>query len=294
MFDRFTDRARKVMGLARQEAQRFNHQYIGTEHVLLGLSMEGNGVAANCLRRLNTGPDSILKAVTDLVHEGPAMVTMGQLPFTPRTKRALELSAGIANDLKHNYIGTEHLLLGLVYEDEGNAAKALKSLGLTSQVLSQEILECLGADHVALNTVTPDNVDYDVLVQDEAPYQEFTRSTAVYPGVNEQGFESAAYCTLGLTGEAGEVAEKLKKRFRLGGAGAFKPGSVVLYTKTGQQETYAEFVESVKKELGDVLWYVAGLSSEFGLSLSDVVKGNLEKLTSRKKRGVLKGSGDNR
>ena len=146
MFDRFTDRARKVMGLARQEAQRFNHQYIGTEHILLGLIQEGSGVAANVLRNLDVDPDKIRQEVEKIVQDGPTMVTMGQLPFTPRAKKVLELASEEATNLRHNYIGTEHLLLGLIRENEGVAAQVLMNLGLKLEEVREEVLELLGAD----------------------------------------------------------------------------------------------------------------------------------------------------
>src|SRR5881227_4089918 len=114
MYERFTDRARKVMQLANQEAQRFNHEYIGTEHILLGLVKEGSGVAANVLKNLDIDLKKIRLEVEKLVKAGPSMVTMGQLPFTPRAKKVLELSVEEASNLGHNYIGTEHLLLGLI------------------------------------------------------------------------------------------------------------------------------------------------------------------------------------
>ena len=146
MFDRFTDRARKVMGLARQEAQRFNHQYIGTEHILLGLIQEGSGVAANVLRNLDVDPERIRQEVEKIVQDGPTMVTMGQLPFTPRAKKVLELASEEASNLRHNYIGTEHLLLGLIRENEGVAAQVLMNLGLKLEDVREEVLELLGAD----------------------------------------------------------------------------------------------------------------------------------------------------
>ena len=114
MFDRFTDRAKKVMNLARQEAQRFNHEYLGTEHVLLGLVQEGSGVAANVLKNMGIDLNKIRMEVEKIVKTGPSMVTMGQLPFTPRAKKVLELSMEEAGTIGHNYIGTEHLLLGLI------------------------------------------------------------------------------------------------------------------------------------------------------------------------------------
>src|SRR5688572_32067015 len=146
MFDRFTDRARKVMGLARQEAQRFNHEYIGTEHILLGLIQEGSGVAANVLRSLDIDLDKIRREVEKIVQSGPSMVTMGQLPFTPRAKKVLELAVEEASNLGHNYIGTEHLLLGLIRENEGVAAQVLLNLGLKLEDVREEVLEFLGAD----------------------------------------------------------------------------------------------------------------------------------------------------
>ncbi|MCZ6597058.1 MAG: NDP-hexose 4-ketoreductase, partial [Planctomycetota bacterium] len=146
MFDRFTDRAKKVMNLARQEAQRFNHEYLGTEHILLGLVQEGSGVAANVLRNLSIDLSKIRTEVEKLVKTGPSMVTMGQLPFTPRAKKVLELSMEEAGNLGHNYIGTEHLLLGLIKENEGIAAKVLTNLGVKLEDVREEVLEFLGAE----------------------------------------------------------------------------------------------------------------------------------------------------
>jgi ATP-dependent Clp protease ATP-binding subunit ClpC len=146
MFDRFTDRAKKVMNLARQEAQRFNHEYLGTEHILLGLVQEGSGVAANVLKNMNIDPNKIRTEVEKVVKTGPSMVTMGQLPFTPRAKKVLELSMEEASNLGHNYIGTEHLLLGLIKENEGIAAQVLMNLGVKLEDVREEVLEFLGAD----------------------------------------------------------------------------------------------------------------------------------------------------
>ncbi|MBM3975714.1 MAG: ATP-dependent Clp protease ATP-binding subunit [Planctomycetes bacterium] len=146
MFDRFTDRAKKVMNLARHEAQRFNHEYLGTEHILLGLVQEGSGVAANVLKNMGIDLERITAEVEKLVKTGPSMVTMGQLPFTPRAKKVLELSVEEAGNLGHNYIGTEHLLLGLIKENEGIAAKVLLNLGVKLEDVREEVLEFLGAD----------------------------------------------------------------------------------------------------------------------------------------------------
>ena len=151
MFDKFTDRARKVMSLARQEAQRFNHEYIGTEHILLGLVQEGSGIAARVLKNLDVDLRKIRTEVEKLIPHGPPTVQMGQLPFTPRAKRVLELAQEEANNLGHDYIGTEHLLLGLLRENEGVAAQVLMNLGLKLEDVREEVLEVLGADVPADN-----------------------------------------------------------------------------------------------------------------------------------------------
>jgi ATP-dependent Clp protease ATP-binding subunit ClpC len=145
MFDRFTDRAKKVMSFARQEAMKFNHEYIGTEHILLGLVQEGSGVAANVLKNMTVDLEKIRHEVEKIVKTGPSMVTMGQLPFTPRAKKVLELSLEEASQLSHNYIGTEHLLLGLIRENEGIAAQVLMNLGVKLDDVRDEVLEFLGA-----------------------------------------------------------------------------------------------------------------------------------------------------
>jgi ATP-dependent Clp protease ATP-binding subunit ClpC len=144
MYERFTDRARKVMQLANQEAQRFNHEYIGTEHILLGLVKEGTGVAANVLKNLDTDLRKIRLEVEKIVQAGPDMVTMGKLPQTPRAKKVIEYSIEEARNLNHNYVGTEHLLLGLLREQEGVAAQVLMNLGLKLEDVREEVLNLLG------------------------------------------------------------------------------------------------------------------------------------------------------
>ncbi|MBX9791810.1 MAG: ATP-dependent Clp protease ATP-binding subunit [Pirellulales bacterium] len=144
MYERFTDRARKVMQLANQEAQRFNHEYIGTEHVLLGLIKEGSGVAANVLKNLDVDLRKIRLEVEKLVQSGPDMVTMGKLPQTPRAKKVIEYSMEEARALGHNYVGTEHILLGLLREQEGVAAQVLMNLGLKLEDVREEVLNLLG------------------------------------------------------------------------------------------------------------------------------------------------------
>ncbi|MFN5320109.1 MAG: ATP-dependent Clp protease ATP-binding subunit [Planctomycetota bacterium] len=144
MYERFTDRARKVMQLANQEAQRFNHEYIGTEHMLLGLVKEGTGVAANVLKNLDVDLRKIRLEVEKLVQSGPEMITMGKLPQTPRAKKVIEYSMEEARNLNHNFVGTEHLLLGLLREHEGVAAQVLMNLGLKLEDVREEVLNLLG------------------------------------------------------------------------------------------------------------------------------------------------------
>jgi len=145
MFERFTDRARKVMALANQEAQRFNHEYIGTEHILLGLVKEGSGVGANVLKNLDVDLRKVRLEVEKLVKSGPETVAMGKLPQTPRAKKVIEYAIEEARNLNHNYVGTEHLLLGLLREQDGVAAQVLMNLNLKLEDVREEVLNLLGA-----------------------------------------------------------------------------------------------------------------------------------------------------
>ncbi|MFZ9879840.1 MAG: ATP-dependent Clp protease ATP-binding subunit [Phycisphaerales bacterium] len=145
MFERLTDRARKVMALANQEAQRLNHEYIGTEHILLGLVKEGSGVGANVLKNLDIDLRKVRLEVEKLVKSGPEMVTMGKLPQTPRAKKVIEYAIEEARNLNHNYVGTEHLLLGLLREHDGVAAQVLMNLRLKLEEVREEVLNLLGA-----------------------------------------------------------------------------------------------------------------------------------------------------
>ncbi len=145
MFNRFTERARKVIVLAKEEARRFNHDYIGTEHLLLGLIREGEGVASAVLQKLGLDLETIRIEVEKLVQPGPQTQVLGDIPFTPRSKKALELSAEEARALGHNYIGTEHLLLGLVKEGEGMAHRVLLNLGLDLGKVRNEVMALLGS-----------------------------------------------------------------------------------------------------------------------------------------------------
>ncbi len=155
MFNRFTERARKVIVYAKEEARRFNHDYIGTEHLLLGLVREGEGVAAAVLQKLGIDLETIRIEVEKMVQPGPQTQVLGDIPFTPRSKKALELSAEEARALGHNYIGTEHLLLGLVKEGEGMAYRVLLNLGLDLAKLRNEVMELLGSGIPGYGTQEP-------------------------------------------------------------------------------------------------------------------------------------------
>src|SRR5947208_3618428 len=141
-FDRFTERARKSLQFAQEEAQGFNHNYIGTEHVLLGLVREGDGVAARVLNNLGIELHKVRSAVEFIIGRGDRMV-MGEIGLTPRAKRVIELAIDEARRLNHHYIGTEHLLLGLVREGEGIAAGVLESLGVSLEKVRAQVIEVL-------------------------------------------------------------------------------------------------------------------------------------------------------
>ena len=143
MYERFTDRARKVMQLADQEAERLHCEYIGSEHILLGLVSEGSGVAAHALENLDVAAGSITLEVERIVRSGRGLMAQGD-PLTYRAKRVLEYSMEEARHLNHNYVGTEHLLMGLVRDRECAAARVLMNLGVQLQEVRAEVLDILG------------------------------------------------------------------------------------------------------------------------------------------------------
>src|SRR5215207_5119197 len=142
MFERFTDRARRVVVLAQEEARHLDHNYIGTEHILLGLIHEGEGVAARALTALDISLEAVRSQVREIIGQGESPPT-GHIPFTPRAKKVLELSLREALALGHNYIGTEHILLGLIREDEGIAAQVLAGHGADLDQARQEVVRLL-------------------------------------------------------------------------------------------------------------------------------------------------------
>ena len=147
MFERFTDRARRVVVLAQEEARMLNHNYIGIEHILLGLIHEGEGLAARVLDSLGIGLGDVRREVEEIIGQGQAAPT-GHIPFTPRAKKVLELSLREALQLGHNYIGTEHILLGLIREGEGVAAQVLQKLGADLNGVRQAVIVFLGEGEV--------------------------------------------------------------------------------------------------------------------------------------------------
>jgi ATP-dependent Clp protease ATP-binding subunit ClpA len=156
MYDKFTDRARKTMQLANQEAQRLCHEYIGTEHILLGLIKEGSGVAANVLKNLDIDLRRVRMEVERIIQAGPDCVIMGKLPNTPRAQKVLEYAVKEAEELRHNYVGTEHLLLGMIREGEGVAAEVFRKLNVKQENVRQGILNLVGGEkpNVGCDTAT--------------------------------------------------------------------------------------------------------------------------------------------
>ncbi|MDA0313082.1 MAG: ATP-dependent Clp protease ATP-binding subunit, partial [Gemmatimonadetes bacterium] len=142
----FTDRVRKVLAMAREEAIRLQHDYVGTEHILLGLIREGEGVAAAVLTNLSVDLEQIHESVEASVRKGKATIALGELPYTSRAKKVLEFAMAEARDFNHSYVGTEHLLLGLLREEKGIAAQVLNSLGVTLEEARGETLKVLGSD----------------------------------------------------------------------------------------------------------------------------------------------------
>jgi ATP-dependent Clp protease ATP-binding subunit ClpC len=142
VFERFTDRARQVVVLAQEEARMINHNYIGTEHLLLGLVHEGEGIAAMALKSLGISLEAVRSQVEEIIGQGGAAPT-GHIPFTPRAKKVLELSLREALQLGHNYIGTEHILLGIIREKEGVAAQVLRNFGASLDSVRQQVIGLL-------------------------------------------------------------------------------------------------------------------------------------------------------
>jgi four helix bundle protein len=272
MFERFTDRARKVMALANQEAQRLNHEYIGTEHVLLGLVKEGSGVGATVLKNLDVDIKRLRQEVEKLVKSGPGMVIMGKLPQTPHAKRVIEYAIEEARALDHNYVGTEHLLLGLLRQEEGIAAQVLANLGLKVEDVRHEVLVILGCDqqsdadhvHIAIGKAARPDADHqDTLAWAKANDLAHTvyKVTEEFPkekiaGVGSQLRRTALLLPPNIAeayerknkGEArwhANIALGLLRELRYGWDFAVK----LEYLKPGQRQPLAELADEIETEL---------------------------------------------
>lgn len=148
----FTDRTRKVMQLANQQAQFLNHEYVGVEHLFLGMVKEGSGVAAKVLGMFGINTQNALHEISKLIQPGPDIVTMGKLPLTPRAKLIISHANEESSKLNHNYVGTEHLLLGLLRERDGAAYNAMIGMGLNLDKIRDKVLEVIGeTDNDGLN-----------------------------------------------------------------------------------------------------------------------------------------------
>jgi len=168
MFERFTDRARRAVAQAQEEARMLNHAYIGTEHILLGLIHEGEGVAAKALESLGISLDAVRQQVQEIIGRGE-QAPPGHIPFTPRAKKVLELSLREAQQFGHNYIGTEHILLGLIREGDGVAAQVLVKLGANLNRVRQQVIQLLhgyqAKEPISAGTGRGSRLPDDVLAQ---------------------------------------------------------------------------------------------------------------------------------
>ena len=174
------------MQLANSEAQRFNHEYIGTEHVLLGLVKEGSGVASHVLKNLDIDLRKVRLEVEKQVQSGPDMITMGKLPQTPRAKKIIEYSMEEARLLNHNYVGTEHILLGLVREEEGIAGNILLSLGVERDDVREEILNLLGHGEKRENRLS----SVEMAIRDAVANQDFEKAANLRDGAKKNTDDS--------------------------------------------------------------------------------------------------------
>ncbi len=213
VFERFTDRARRVVVLAQEEARLLNHNYIGTEHLLLGLIHEGEGIAATAMERLGVSLEIVRSRVEEIIGRGGSSPS-GHIPFTPRAKKVLELSLREALQLGHNYIGTEHLLLGLIREGEGVAAQVLALLGLDLSLARREVIQLLSgyAPPVAglPRTAPPADTPAGARARDEARRLAGDRPVGTHHVVtailgDDESLGAKALAALGVTAEALEA-----------------------------------------------------------------------------------------
>jgi hypothetical protein len=172
----FTPRAQKVLALARQEAERFHHHFIGTEHLLLGIIKLGQGTAVTVLNQMGLDLETVRREVEKQVGMGPDQKVIGYVPFTPRVKKALSIAVKEANALHHTYVGTEHILLGILREGDGVAGRVLKSLGIDTEVARQHLLRELYPNQ----SRTPDRTNESELQKSEREPLDLTRRYDIY------------------------------------------------------------------------------------------------------------------
>ncbi|MBW7998188.1 MAG: ATP-dependent Clp protease ATP-binding subunit [Candidatus Glassbacteria bacterium] len=214
MNNKFTERVRKVLSLARDEAGRLHHDYIGSEHILLGLIREGEGVAAAVLNQIGLDLDTIRIKVEEMVKPGGSTLTIGDVPYTSVAKRVLEFSIEEARAMKHSYVGTEHLLLGLLREDSGMAAKVLSSLGINADIVRQETLKLLGGESFEASAAA-DDAPGGASADDEPKSSKKTKTPALdhfCRDLTELAREDKLDPTIGRENEIERVIEILSRR----------------------------------------------------------------------------------
>tara|TARA_B100001778_G_scaffold334986_1_gene350440 strand:+ start:12208 stop:12804 length:597 start_codon:yes stop_codon:yes gene_type:complete len=173
IFDKFTDRARHVMAIANQEAQRFNHEYIGTEHILLGVCREGSGVGAHVLKSRGIQYQRLRVEIEKIITKGPEENRqLGHIGQTPRAKKVIEFAVKNARELGHDYVGTEHILLGLIDEKDGVAGQIILNMGLTHETARADIMNLLAQDD-------PRDSDEEKINKDIESYQDVLRDAVV-------------------------------------------------------------------------------------------------------------------
>ena len=205
MFEKFTERARRVMGFSRQEAQRLRSEFVGTEHMLLGILLEGEGVAAKVLKNVGIDYKRVRQQIEMLVPPpaGPEP-SLGQLPFSPRSRKAIELAAEASEVLGHDAIGTEHLLIGLIEEAEGIAAQVLSELGHGPDEVRRQVLEAIGSPDTSAAAVR------------KAPWSDRTRSVVLEAVSEARAMKSPSvdpeHLLLAMLVEGGPLSELLATR----------------------------------------------------------------------------------
>ncbi len=260
MFERFTDRARRVIVLAQEEARLFNHNYIGTEHILLGLSREGEGVAAKSLESLQVSLDAVRAQVEQMVGRGQDAPT-GHIPFTPRAKRVLELSLHEAQKLGHKYIGTEHILLGLIEEGEGVGAQVLRRLCPSLAQLRETVMRVS-----ATRTPDPGDTTPSAVVPGWTSYAPFARDEPLH--------SRRRLCTIGFAiGLAGCALYVIS---------TFLPYFLVSSLSTpGSSRTYTAFSISTQGATASVIGSLIGLFGPVAVAAAVCLLGALSPFPQR-------------